>query len=32
MKKAELRQIIREALEDKVKECPAPTQNVGLKI
>ena len=30
MKVSELRQIIREALEDKVKECPAPTQNVGL--
>ena len=30
MKKSTLRQLIREALEDKVKECPAPTQNVGL--
>jgi len=30
MKISELRQIIREALEDKVKECPAPTQDVGL--
>ena len=30
MKKIQLRRLIREALEDKVKECPAPTQNVGL--
>ena len=30
MKKSEIRQIIRESLEGKVKECPAPTQNVGL--
>ena len=30
MKKSELRQIIREALEDKVKECPAPTQDLEL--
>jgi len=30
MKKAELRQIIREALEDNVKECPAPTQDLEL--
>ena len=30
MKKTELRQIIREALEDKIKECPAPTQDLEL--
>ena len=30
MKISKLRQIIREALEDQVKKCPAPTQNVGL--
>ena len=30
MKKAELRQLIREALDDKVKECPAPTQDLEL--
>jgi len=30
MKESELRQIIREALEDKVKECPAPTQDLEL--
>ena len=30
MKKIELRQIIREALEDQVKECPAPTQDLEL--
>ena len=30
MKKSEVRQIIREALEDKVKECPAPTQDLEL--
>ena len=30
MKNSEVRQIIREALEDKVKECPAPTQNLEL--
>jgi len=30
MKKTELRQIIREALEDKAKECPAPTQDLEL--
>ena len=30
MKRSEVRQIIREALEDKVKECPAPTQDLEL--
>ena len=30
MKKSTLRQIIREALEDNVKECPAPTQDLEL--
>ena len=30
MKISRLRKIIREALEDKVKECPASTQDVGL--
>ena len=30
MKKSEVRQLIREALEDKVKECPAPTQDLEL--
>ncbi len=30
MKKVELRQIIREALKDKVKECPAPTKDLEL--
>ena len=30
MKISELKQIIREALEDKVKECPAPTQDIAL--
>ena len=30
MKISRLRQIIREALEDQVKECPAPTQDVSL--
>ncbi len=30
MKRSTLRNIIREALEDSVKQCPAPTQNVGL--
>jgi len=30
MKKSTLRQLIREALEDKVKECPAPTQDLEL--
>ena len=30
MKKLELRRIIREALEDQVKECPAATQDISL--
>ena len=30
MKISELKQIIREALEDKVKECSAPTQDIAL--
>jgi len=30
MKKSELRQVIREALEDQIKECPAPTQDLEL--
>jgi len=30
MKKLQLRRLIREALEDKIKECPASTQNLGL--
>ena len=30
MKKSELRQLIREALEDKVKECPSSTQDISL--
>ena len=30
MKRSEVRQIIREALEDKVKECPSPTQDLEL--
>jgi hypothetical protein len=30
MKKSELRQIIKEALKDNVKECPAPTQDLEL--
>jgi hypothetical protein len=30
MKISELKQLIREALEDKVKECPAPTQDLEL--
>jgi len=30
MKKIELRRIIREALEDQVKQCPAPTQDLEL--
>ena len=30
MKISEVRQIIKEALEDKVKECPAPTQDLEL--
>jgi len=30
MKKSQLRNIIREALEDSVKQCPAPTQDLEL--
>ena len=32
MKKSEVRQLIREALEDKIKECPAPTQDLELNL
>ena len=31
MKISELRQIIREALEDQVKECPTATQDLRVK-